>query len=217
MLRKFSSKSTGVGDEKIQRTFASRQFRCGILPAGDEKHVEDLLRMIERRDRSTAAIVGLRLGSPGTTDASVGGHHQRGMACVLPHLFGIDLINGDRILIRPVAANGRSGEILVGIGVAVHLSGRRMRKPRINGDLLTQRLEDIEHFGKLEISLAASRKPTPIPPGRIILQRQADPVWMVDTEKASGRRVLSGTTRGKGFKPRQGQRHSRAMQKLSSV
>ena len=97
--------------------------------------------------------------------------------------------------------------------MAVDVSGRRMRQAGINRDVAAQRFEHIKHFGKFKVLFAAPGKPAPIRPRGIGLERQADTVRMVDTDKSLRRLVLAQAACRKRFEPRQSERHAGAAKK----
>ena len=95
----------------------------------------------------------------------------------------IDLIDRNRILIRSMATDDCTRQILIGIRVTVDVASSRMGEARVDCDLVTEWFEHIEDFGQLEVPLATARKPTPVHPSRIRLQGQSDSVGMIDTNK----------------------------------
>ena len=105
------------------------------------------------------------------------------MASEFACVCGNDLIKRNRVLIGSVTSRCRTGQVLIGIGMAMNFSNSRVRQPGINGDFIAQRLEHIEYLGQFKIVLAAMREPAPILPGRICFERQTHTIRMVDADK----------------------------------
>ena len=131
-------------------------------------------------------------------------------------LLGVELIQRDGILVRTVALGVRAGQILVGIGVTVHAPDGWVRETRIDGNVLAQRFEDIEHLGELEIFFAAMREPAPVFPGRIFPNGHPDAIGMIDADKTLRRYIGFPVICRKSLEPRQSQSDASSAQKCSA-
>ena len=54
----------------------------------------------------------------------------------LANLFGVELVEGNRIFVGAVTLGVRSSEVLVGIGVAMNAPDGGMGETRVNRDIL---------------------------------------------------------------------------------
>ena len=109
-----------------------------------------------------------------------------------------------------------TGQILVGVGMTVNATDSRMGETGIDGEIIAQGLQHVEHLGELKILFAAMREPTPVLPSRIFPQRHPDAVRMVDTEETLWCCGRFFAVRRKSFQPRQSQGDTGAAQKSSA-
>ena len=121
-----SPQGTGIGQQVVERTLTEREPTCRIAVALDEQHVEDLFRPVLGGNGAATPVERQGVGTSRSSRAAVGRQDQRRKAGLISDVSGKFLVQRDRV---PVSASGsgcRSGEELVGIGMAVDAPDRGM-------------------------------------------------------------------------------------------
>ena len=120
VLGKFSSQQACIIHQQIKALLLRANFADAFLSSATKSISKICLGLFIAGMARPSPVEGLGLGAPGTTDASVGGHDQRRMPRFIADIFGIELIEGNRILVRTMALRVGSRQILVGIGMTVN-------------------------------------------------------------------------------------------------
>ena len=128
------SQRSCIGYKQVQGALASCQFCSSVLATGHKEQIENLFWFVHRWNGTSFTIKGLSLRTARATDATVGRHHQGRVASKFSHVRRIDLVNRNRILVRPVASRCRTCQVLIGIGVSMNSSDSRVRQPGVNRD-----------------------------------------------------------------------------------
>jgi hypothetical protein len=139
------------------------------------------------------------------------------MPCFITDQFGIELIEGYRILIWTMPLRVGPRQILIGIGMAVNAPYGRMGKARVHGYVASKRLKNIQYLGEFKILFPAMGEPTPILPSRVFLEGNTHSIRMVYAYESLGDLTQSSTFGAKGFEPRQGESKASTTQKSSTA
>ena len=124
------------------------------------------------------------------------------MPGLIPHLLGIELIQGERVVVVHVPrARRRSSQEHVGVVVAMHVATGRMGQPGKNGEVLTEGFQWLHALGQGVVPALPVREPGPVLMGWIIGARHGHPIREVKTGQPPG---WMGLTLSQGFHSREG-------------
>ena len=147
MARELSVKCVDVGDEEVERAFASGKFVTGFPSLSDKEEIKDFFGAVYRWNGAALLVEGRSMSGPGCASPSIGRQDEGRVAGVATDVSGDDLVERDRVFVRSLASGFGTGEVLVRIGMAVDFTSGGMGKAGVNRDLAAQWFEDIEDLG----------------------------------------------------------------------